>query len=262
MTLFDNCIIQAPDGTNLSRCGKKKLQWYINRGMADLVADNPLTIRLRFEPSGRRGLDDPLLLDGKPNICVVCGTDENLTRHHIIPYSFIRHMELEYKVDIIRDIFPLCRSCHNDYEEKSQEKRHEMAAMLGVPINGIANEEIRRVRKVMGAAVAVIKHGKKMPPHRREELLSEVGEYLGKDKVTDDDLQTLKGLEITQRDDYINFSKYVVSQLGDYNDFAREWRTHFVETMKPKYMPAKWKIDRKTENVWVPARMLSQQSRR
>lgn len=258
MTLFDNCIIQAPDGTNLSRCGRKKLQWYLNRDMAYLVGDNPLTIRLRFEPSGRRGLDDPLLMDGKPNICVVCGTTEDLTRHHIIPYSFIRHMDLEYKVDIIRDIFPLCRSCHNNYEEKSQEKRHEMAARMGVPINGIASDEIRKVRKVMGAAVAVLKHGKKMPPHRREELLVVVREFLNKQEVTENDLQTLREYEITKRDDYVNFSKYVVSQVGDYNEFARDWRMHFMTTMNPKFMPAKWKIDRRTENVWVPNRMLRQ----
>lgn len=256
MNIFDNCIIQAPDGVNLSRCGMKKLRWYLNQGLADMVSSDPPTIRLRFEPSGRQGLHDPLLMDGKPNICVVCGTGEDLTRHHIVPYSFIRHMELEYKVDIIRDIFPLCRKCHNDYEEKSQEKRHAMAEEMGVPIHGIRSEEVKKIRKAMGAAAAVHKHGKKMPETRKEELLAMVKDFLGKDEVTDEDLHILRKYQITQRDDYVNFSKHVAENVKDYNEFAREWRTHFVETMNPKYMPERWRVDRKTENVWIPARMI------
>jgi hypothetical protein len=255
MTIFDNCIIQAPDGVNLSRCGLKKLKWYVNQGLADMVADEPPTIRLRFEPSGRQGLEDPLLLDGKPNICVVCGTDDNLTRHHIIPYCFIKHMDLRYKVDVIRDIFPLCRECHDDYESKSQEKRREMSSRLGIPLNGIKSDEARKVRHAMGSAAALVKHGHLMPPTRKEELLTIVKTFLGKDNVTVDDLQTLRKYQISQREDYVSFSKYVAEQVKDYSEFAKDWRTHFVSTMKPKYMPDIWKIDRKTTNVWVPTRM-------
>ena len=142
--IFDNCIIQAPDGVNLSRCGIKKARWYLKHSLADVVDENPFTIRLRFEPSGRDGINDPLLMDGKPNICVVCGTTEKLTRHHIIPYSFIRHMKIEYKVDIIRDIFPCCENCHHEYEKKSTEKRQEMAEALGTTLDGIGSEELRK----------------------------------------------------------------------------------------------------------------------
>ena len=127
MSIFENCLIQAPDGVVLSRCGMKKVEWYVKHGLAEIIETDPVTtIRLKFEPSGRRGLGDPLLLDGKPNICVACGTPDDLTKHHIVPYSFIKYMKIEYKVDIIRDIFPLCQPCHGDYEKNSQEKRKEI----------------------------------------------------------------------------------------------------------------------------------------
>lgn len=258
MTIFDNCLIQAPDGVNLSRCGLKKLRWYLDNGLADQIADHPPTIRLRFEPSGRRGLDDPLLLDGKPNLCVVCGTDEDLTRHHIIPYCFIRHMKIEYKVDVIRDIFPLCRSCHNDYEKLSQEKRREMSAEMGIPMFGIENAELRRVRRATGAAAALIEHRDKMPERRRQDLMAIVREFLGKEEVTDDEVEALRKYRITQREDYIHFSKYVAQNAEDYDAFARDWREHFVQTMKPRYMPEAWKVDRQTKDVWVPPRILRQ----
>lgn len=260
MPIFDNCLIQAPDGVNLSRCGMKKLRWYLNRGMAEMVAENPPTIRLKFEPSGRNGLDDPLLLDGKPNICVVCGTTEDLTRHHIIPYSFIRYMAVEYKVDIIRDIFPLCRPCHNRYEKFSEEKRNAMAEAMGVQINCLHNGEMRKVRQAMGAASALLKHKAKMPDDRKVQLTRMVGEFLGKSEVTEDDLRAVRAYEIKDHDDYINFSKTVAQSVTDYNEFAKEWRLHFVETMNPQFMPTKWSVDRKTGVVWVPPRMLRQQS--
>ena len=258
MILFDNCLIQAPDGVNLSRCGTKKAEWYLGNDLADVVGHDPLTIRLRFEPSGRRGLGDPLLLDGKPNVCVACGTDEDLTRHHIIPYCFIRYMELEYKVDIIRDIFPLCEDCHGEYEKISQTKRKKMAADLGVPLYGIPPEEMKRVRRAMGAAAALQKYRDKIPIARQQEMREIVKEFTGKSTLTDEDMTAVRKYKISERPDFVNFSKYVAEQVTDYSEFAKEWREHFVATMNPKHMPDAWKVDRKTKDVWVPQRMLKQ----
>lgn len=262
MTIFDNCIIQAPDGVVLSRCGRKKLNWYLTRDMADMVADDPPTIRLRFEPSGRDGIDDPLLLDGKPNVCVACGATDNLTRHHIIPYCFIRHMDAKYRMDIIRDILPLCRDCHDRYERKSDERRDEIAQGYGIPRHGIEGGMAYKVRKAMGAAKALLDHGDKIPDARRDELLTTIKEFLSKDEVTAEDLESLRKYRIRDREDYVSFSKHVADNVGDYNEFARGWRSHFVETMEPKHMPAKWQIDRKTEHVWVPERIRNQKPAR
>lgn len=253
--IFHNGIIQAPDGVNLSRCGKDKLQWYLSRNLADLVADDPPTIRLRFEPSGRSGLDDPLLLMGKPNICVVCGCDQNLTRHHIVPYSFIRHMKLEYKMDVIRDIFPLCRPCHNIYEKKSWVKREEFAKQYEIPIGGIESEEMSKYRKAAGAAVALLKYRAKIPAERQEYLFNVVRDFTKKQEITEDDLKGISRHKVKKRSDYVNFSKFIADNIKDYNEFAKDWRVHFVETMQPKHMPDVWTVDRKTKNVWVPNRV-------
>lgn len=261
MAIFDNCIIQAPDGVNLSRCGIKKAKWYLSRGLGSLVSDDPMTIRLHFEPSGRNGIEDPLLMDGKPNICVVCGTTENLTRHHIIPYCFIRHMRLEYKVDIIRDIFPLCVECHNRYEQKVHTKREELAARMGVKLHGLPEEDYHRLRKAKSAALALHKYGDRIPARRTQELQSIVNEYLQAENITKEELLLQDGsggLEV--HPGFINVMKEIAIRVTDYSAFAREWRQHFVTTMKPKYMPEVWTVDRETDPkaVWVPQRMLRQ----
>ena len=254
--IFDNCIIQAPDGVNLSRCGKKKLRWYLNNGLAELVSDNPLTIRLNFEPRGREGLNDPYLLEGKPNLCVVCGTQNNLTRHHIIPYCFIRYMAVEYKVDIIRDIFPLCRPCHDQYEKVSCNKRDEISKRLGIPLEANKAENLE-IKKASSAAYTMLNHHQQIPENRKNELMRVISDHLGKKHITENDLLDLQDAN-TQKKKQVNFSKIVAQSVTDYNEFAKEWRTHFLESMQPSFMPEAWKVDRKTENVWVPLRMLSQ----
>lgn len=260
MSLFDNNLIQAPDGTNLSRCSVKKARWYLSQGLAEIISENPNVIRLKFEPSGRKGLDDPLLLAGKPNLCVVCGSTDHLSRHHIIPYCFIRHMQIEYKADIIRDIFPVCRCCHDAYEIKANEKKYQMAKEAGIPLHGIPSEEMKKVRRATGSAIALLKHKDKMPLNKRIELEENIIKFLNKNQITEEDLMSLKNYSIIMRDDYVSFSKYIAQSMNDYNEFAKDWRKHFVTTMKPKYMPKEWNVDRKTENVWVPKRMLNQRT--
>lgn len=257
--IFDNCLIEAPDGVALSRCGIKKAQWYLDRNLAHLVNKEPYTIRLNFEPSGRNGINDPLLMMGKPNICVVCGTDEDLTKHHIVPYSFNKYMPLEYKVDIIRDIFPLCRPCHHRYEQISNKKRIEIAIHL------LGKERVKEVfdshyehRHVGGAANALLKHGKNIPVHRQQYLKGILQEATGQQEFTEEDLDRIAWEHNTDR--WENVSKEIVARLTDLDAFTQEWREHFMATMKPRYMPEEWSADRKMdpEAVWVPDRIKEQ----
>lgn len=34
--LYENCVILSPDGEILSRCGKKKVEWYLKKGLAGI----------------------------------------------------------------------------------------------------------------------------------------------------------------------------------------------------------------------------------
>ncbi len=34
-------------------CDIKKAEWYVKKGIGEKVCDDPLTVRLKFEPSGR-----------------------------------------------------------------------------------------------------------------------------------------------------------------------------------------------------------------
>ena len=53
-----------------------------------MVSENPLTIRLKFEPSGRPESPENYYLQEKDNICVVCGKPEDYLRKNVIPHEY------------------------------------------------------------------------------------------------------------------------------------------------------------------------------
>lgn len=252
--LFDNCIIQAPDGVLLGRCAQKKIDWYLTRGMATLVCEDPVTIRLNFEPSGRKGADDPFNMTGKPNHCVVCGAKENLNRHHVIPYSIIKHFPVQFKNHNAHDVLPMCLPCHRAYEDRSDEKRYAISREIKIPVHGTTRELVE-VRKAEALARCFVEHGHKMPEDRRNEVLAGIVELIG--PVSHEQILLMAKKRPGRRDTgYESFGKQVADQVTDHNAFAAEWRQHFLDTMKPKFMPEHWNVHRRFEDQWVPQRFL------
>ena len=190
----------------------------------------------------------------------MCGTNENLTKHHIVPHCFVKHMELKYKMDFNKDVFPLCRSCHNLYEKYSCIKKQEIFDRLEIQVEENKLNVIR-LNKAAGAAFALINKKNSIPEQRKLELKHVVKNYLMKSEITEQDLINLsKYNKLKKSSNALSKipSKLVAEKITDYDDFAKEWRVHFLETMNPAHMPEVWKVDRKTQYVWIPKRILNQ----
>ena len=52
------------------------------------VSDNPLTVKLKFEPAGRPVSESNYYLQEKENICVVCGKEDSFIRKNIVPREY------------------------------------------------------------------------------------------------------------------------------------------------------------------------------
>ena len=52
------------------------------------VSDDPLTVQLLFEPSGRPLSEQNYYLYEKDNLCVVCGAADSYIRKNIIPREY------------------------------------------------------------------------------------------------------------------------------------------------------------------------------
>ena len=109
------------------------------------------------------------------------------------------------------------------------------------------------LKKVKSAAKALLHARDKIPERRRDELLSIVAEFLDVEHPTDEMLMKASELETRRENcDFVSHGREVVQKVkeqGELLDFERMWREHFLERMKPNYLPPLWTVDHEQEKV-------------
>lgn len=103
--LYDNCLLQAPDGELLCTIDKRKARWYVERSLGEEVSSEPYTVRLNFEPAGRAEGDvGKYYQTPKENQCVVCGHKEAYIRKNVVPREYRKHFPgkicIEYSINV------------------------------------------------------------------------------------------------------------------------------------------------------------------
>lgn len=97
--LYHNCYLQAPDGDILCTCDRKKAEWYVTKGLGEVVEEEPFTVKLKFEPSGRAlGEVGQYYTQVKLNQCVVCGTTEKFIRKNVVPREYRKYFPREFQI--------------------------------------------------------------------------------------------------------------------------------------------------------------------
>ena len=140
--MYEGCKLLAPDGTCLSNCDKKKAQWYVHKNLATVVAQEPLTVKLNFEPSNRQrnrasgeeDLDDEYYTSNRENACVCCGFKENYSRFFIIPTMYRTHLPDELKSHRSHDIVLMCFSCHDSASRSQDKLKLKLSEEYNVPL--------------------------------------------------------------------------------------------------------------------------------
>ncbi|XP_041669326.1 exonuclease 3'-5' domain-containing protein 2 isoform X2 [Cheilinus undulatus] len=252
--LYDNCFLHAPDGQPLCTCDKKKAKWYLDKGIGELMSEEPFIVRLLFEPSGRPDSQQDYYLTAKENLCVVCGKADSYIRKNIVPHEYRRHFPTEMKDHNSHDILLLCTSCHaasNVHDGfLKQQLAEEFAAPQGCE-EGVRLLEDSDRRKVRSAARALLTAGT-LPEQRRDELQGLIKNFLNvneEEELTDDTLQQAAGLETRIFNEaYVPHGLKVVQAhaedgLKGLMDLERRWRQHFLTTMHPRHLPPLWSVD-------------------
>ncbi|KAH0925586.1 hypothetical protein HID58_017842, partial [Brassica napus] len=208
--VYHNCRIYANDGRLLCYCDRKKLEWYMNRGLAKLVEDEPPAIMLLFEPKGRpEDEGNDFYIQTKKNICVGCGEGNHYLRYRIIPSCYRVHFPEHLKSHRSHDIVLLCVDCHEVAHAAAERYKKQVASEFGIPLfvrrvvdskeaaSSVECDESRGDVKDVGvsplhlrtAAMALLRHGNRMPSSRREELLQTVKMYYGGRDISEEDLE-------------------------------------------------------------------------
>jgi hypothetical protein len=170
--LYGGIKILSPEGAILCRCNQKKADWYLSRHIADKKADD--CIVLRFKP---KGFGDPYLIHSKENICVVCGSDKELTKHHVVPRSYRQHFPVQFKTHLSHDCVLLCVDCHEKYELSSRERQNTLARRYNVPLCGEKTNPI--MSKAFGSIKALLDYKNKIPSERKEHLWGNIERHFG-----------------------------------------------------------------------------------
>lgn len=205
--VYHNCRIFANDGRLLCYCDRKKIDWYLSRDLAKLIEDDPPAIMLRFEPKGRpEDEGNDFYIQSKKNICVGCGQGDHYLRYRIIPSCYRMHFPEHLKSHRSHDIVLLCVDCHEIAHVAAEKHKRQLAAEYGIPLyirNVMASNQAQNATESSAdvnfegvsplqlriAAMALLRHGHKMPSNRREELTQIIVKYYGGRQITEEDLE-------------------------------------------------------------------------
>lgn len=184
-------------------CTRKKALSYIKKDLAEIVSEEPLVFKLKFEPKGK-GSPEQMPRENK---CAVCKTEEHLTRHHVVPYAFRKMMSTHFKDYKSEDVVPLCEEHHHEYETCSRD------LLLNLMEN--CKEEL--------ASRELTKRAKKA-----SHTLKKYYDYLTNEKKEEYQKILIHSEKEIKTDHQIVFEKYGEEEL------YHTWRRDFVEWMAKK----------------------------
>lgn len=104
---------------------------------------------------------------------------------------------------------------------------------------------------VRSCALALLNHSNQLPETKKQEygdLVKSHNKMPDNAELTNDMLQTTVDMEFTiPNPNFVSGPELVVKNLQDNDDkiaaFIRDWRTHFLETVQPRYLPTGWSVD-------------------
>ena len=265
--LYHNCLLQAPDGQVLCTCDTKKANWYIVKGIGYKVCDDPLTVRLKFEPSGRpEGRSGEYYLSVKQNICVVCGKDQSFLRKSIVPHEYRKYFPAVMKDHQSHDVLLMCVTCHQKSNLYDADVRRFLADLCDAPIGTEAdvrvraNVDLKRVKsagRALKCNAKIQDLSKKIPDKRLNELEDILKEHYQVAQLTEDVIDQAANCDFNEEnEEYVPHSRAVVQhylERGGLIQLEVLWRRHFLEKMRPQHLPPLWSVDHQEERLGVKA---------
>jgi len=244
---YSNWLMVDPDGNQMCRCAKKRANWYVSRGLADIISEDPPTIKLKFQPGGP-GMNDAYGLAAKQNICVVCGSEDNLTKHHIVPIMYRVFFPNEVKSRSSHDVAVICTDCHDKYEVEATKLKQQFSLEFTGRYSQVScvDKSYREIEHISRLCTSLQHHANKIPADKRELMINKITAFLG--KVPDEDDLNLMRETLRYSVKQPEPGKAIVEQVLAANkleEFIIRWRQHFIDVAKPKHMPAHWDIHRK-----------------
>ena len=120
---YGNALILSQTGRPLCTLNRKRIEWYLKKGLAEEVtppAGYPRAIQLNFKAKLDIRNPKPYELAIIKSVCVLCGTKDKLTVHHVVPQCIRKLFPLHEKARARQWCVLLCTKCHKNVEDVTQ----------------------------------------------------------------------------------------------------------------------------------------------
>ena len=259
--LYDNSRLEAPDGELLCVCDSKKALWYVSKNLGKVIENSPtLTVRLNFEPAGRpKGQAGDYYLAAKNNFCVVCGVDKCCLRKYIVPHEYRKLFPEVMRDHQSHDVLLMCLDCHQASNRLDHQMRSKLATISGSPLDEIISKtkEDFDLKAIRSAGRALLKdfERNKIPMERKRELIRILKEHFEKDELGFEIIEAAANIDTCiQNEDYVSHAESVVTYFAENEGILKLeklWRQHFLDSMKPQFLPPNWSIDHQEDRLSV-----------
>lgn len=238
--IYGNYQVLSPEGHLMFRCDEKKANWYLKRGLAERDNKDPLIVKLNFTPKGLGNHNKKYGLSEIENICVVCGSNEFLTRHHVVPICYRKFFPIDKKSHNFHDVLSLCADCHENYEKFAFLRKIELSKKYKAPINGeiINNKDVLRIKRISSC---LVDNDNSIPRKRIKEIRKDIKSHFSWKRLTKKRINAIINSEVKIYNR--THGEIVISKVNNIDEFVKEWRNHFIENNNCKYLPKNWSID-------------------
>ncbi|KAH6922111.1 hypothetical protein HPB50_009528 [Hyalomma asiaticum] len=158
------------------------------------------------------------------------------------------------KNHISHDILLLCLHCHQISNLRDTSLRRALAKECNAPIEGGVSGKVtddRQLRSVRSAGRALLAARNTLPEDRVALLEDVLKKHFGVDKVTSDIVKAASEIDTRiYNEEFVPHGLKVVEHFKSTTglvSFEMRWRQHFLDSMKPRYLPAMWSTDHHQE---------------
>jgi hypothetical protein len=220
---YGNFKMLSLTGNFLAYTDEKRMYWYVDRNLANKLDDT--TYQLKFETKGGNTSRAEFYTIALENKCVICGTDDELTKHHVVPSQYRKHLPIEYKGRSSYDVVCICNDCHNEYEIQAEELNKEIWAKYGLT-NLIKDNNYAK---------------------RCFNTLKYYKEWMDDDKILEMTIflelyypRPLSETLALDKLEFVTISEEVMNHVEDIEEFIVMWRKHFLEVANPQHIAQEW----------------------
>jgi len=240
--IYDNCEIYGPDDKMIGLCSRNRYEWYLNKGLAEKINDKAL--KLKFTPKPKYNTwNDGTTRSKRENKCYVCGTNDNLTKFHVIPREYKKLFPNEWKSHNSLDILPLCQECSSEALIITNDFKDQLAEEYNISNKNYIDAHKVEIKLLSRKYINNKRNGIDCSKYRQN-----LQKLLDKHDITEEEIEAYSNIETSII--YKNtksLQEYIVKNVCAENklsELIRKFKDNFVESMKPIDLPEDFYIDK------------------